>query len=225
MTKEERRKLQAALAGFPEGLREETERLSFEQMTYAAQEPGWARWSIDNHIRHIAQIPANWLYVRAQETLSAAGYFFPPTAEAMAQVRRSSPRLVPPHIAPDRKSLLEILMTWMIFCCWILDREDDEGLKKIQVHLRVDPEEKRPDDPRKTVEYSRDAVALHPSGFVEDPQEPGHFPVELGAVLRHIHWNMLAHHRNIQRIKILLGEPEVLDLPRIGYLSLPKYYD
>jgi len=225
MTKEERRELQASLSAFPGGLREETEGLSFEQMTFAALEPGWARWSIDNHLRHVAQIPANWLYVRTQEAISAAGYFFPPTAEAIAQVRRSGPRLVPPHIAPDRKALLDILTTWMIFCCWILDREEDEGLRKIQVHLWVDPDEKRPDDPRKTVEYTRDAAALHPSGYIEDPQKPGHFTVELGTALCHIHWNMLAHHRNIQRIKTLLGLPEAIDLPRVGYLSLPKYYD
>ena len=225
MTKEEKLELQAALAGFPEGLRKETDGLSFEQMTFAAQEPGWARWSIDNHIRHVAQIPANWLYVRTGEALLAAGYFFPPTAEAIAKVRRSGPRLVRPQIAPDLNALLDILVTWMIFCCWVLDRKDDEGLRSIQVHLYVDPEEKRPDDPRKTVEYGRDAAALHPTGYVEDPQQPGHFTVELGTALRHIHWNMLAHHRNIQRIKSLLGLPQAMALPRVGYLSLPDYYD
>jgi hypothetical protein len=222
---QEIKELRRKLVSYPDMIREETEGLSFEQMAFADREPGWARWSIDLHIRHMAQIPCTWLCVEESENLRAAGYSFPPSTEALVKNRLSGSRLVSPEIAPHRQALLELLKEWSDFCCLIVDQEGPEGLRRIEIHRYVDPEEQRPGDPKKSIEYTRLDAQLHPTGYTEDPNQPGHFIIELGTALGHFYWNMLAHLRNIQRIKSLMGIHPALELPREGYLKFSEFYD
>jgi hypothetical protein len=49
--------------------------------------------------------------------------------------------------------------------------------------------------------------------------------VELGTTLRHIYWNVLAHLRAVQRLKMRQELSLVRDLPREGYLTLTDFYD
>ena len=224
-------KLRAWLASYPDWILDETAGLNIEQLAFAAQEPGWARWSIDLQVRHMAMGAPNWLYLRGRDTVRAAGYDFPPTAETLADIRRAKGRHVPPEVAPHREAIISLMRPWSELCCAIFDRESPEGLAAKLVgddspYTRyADVKGRRPGDPKEQASYNRILVRLHPSGFTEDSHRPGAFTVNLGAGLRTIYWEILAHLRNIQRIKKLLGLPAVLELPREGYLTIPEFYD
>ncbi|MFQ5896424.1 MAG: hypothetical protein ACE5JJ_11525, partial [Nitrospinota bacterium] len=109
-------KLRAALARYPDWVRDETAGLNTGQLAFAAREPAWARWSIDLQMRHMAMVPPTWLCLRGGEALRAAGYAFPPSAETLANIRRAGGRHVPLEVAPHREALLALMRLWSEFC-------------------------------------------------------------------------------------------------------------
>ncbi len=222
---EEWSELKAALENYPDLVCAEVDGLTHEQMCYANEEPPWARWSMDLQIRHIALMTPVWLYLRAGEMLGREGYSFPDTASLIAQLIDSGIRHVPPEAAGDRAAVVEFMRPWAGLCCEIIDKESDERLRSLSFTYYTDPEASRPGDPHKPVEYHRMSIRLHPSGFTEDAERPGLFHLEIGAVLRHIYWNVLAHLRTVQRLKLRQGLPLKAELPREGYLTLPEFYD
>ena len=117
------------------------------------------------------------------------------------------------------------MQPWADICCNIIDREGNEKLRSLAFTYYADPETNRLGDPLKPVDYHRIAAGLHPYGYKEDPKRPGLFHVELGTTLRHIYWNVLAHLRTVQRLKIRQELSLVTDLPREGYLTLTDFYD
>lgn len=223
--REELPKLRSALSLCPDWTLSETAGLTQEEMAFTAQEPAWARWSIDIHMRHLALSPCTWLCTRGGEALRESGYEFPASAKTLIQSRQAGIRHVPPEAAPDREAVVSLMRTWITLACSIIDREKPERLRSLRFSRYVDPEEHRPGDPKRVIEYSRIAARLHPMGYTEDPDRPGNFTIEIGAALRHIFWETLAHLRNIQRIKNLLNLPAAVDLPREGYLTLSEFYD
>ena len=223
--KEEWKNLRTAIKTYPNLVYKEVEGLTHEQMSYANEEPPWARWSIDLQLRHIALVTPVWLSLRAGEVLHRAGYTFPETAKIIADLIAAGIRHVPPEVAPDRKAIIAFMQPWADLCCEIIDREGEERLRSLSFTHYADPEAVRPGDPQKPVDYHRIAAGLHSYGFQEDPKRPGLFHVEIGTTLRHIYWNVLAHLRTVQRLKMRQGLPLVRDLPREGYLTLPEFYD
>ncbi|MBI2178735.1 MAG: hypothetical protein HYU38_10445 [Candidatus Tectomicrobia bacterium] len=218
-------RLRESLEAYPGLVWSEIDGLTLEQMAYASQEPPWARWSIDLQVRHIALVTPVWLFLRAEETLRRRGYAFPESGPAVASLVRAGGRHIPPELAPDRRALIAFLRPWAGLCCRIMDREGEEGLRSMEFTYYTDPEWVRPGDPKRPVEYHRIAARLHPAGFREDPQRAGLFHLQMTAVLRHIFWNVLAHLRTVQRLKMAQGLTPVLALPREGYLTLPEFYD
>ncbi|MCP3991406.1 MAG: hypothetical protein GY724_20195 [Actinomycetia bacterium] len=57
---------------------------------------------------------------------------------------------------------------------------------------------------------------------VEEP--PGHIVYDLEGSLWMVFYELLAHLRTIQRLKMAQGLEVVADLPRVGYLHLPEYW-
>ncbi len=222
---EEWKKLRPALKNDPDLVDGEVEELTHEQMSYANEEPPWARWSIDLQLRHIALVTPVWLSLRAGEMLRREGYSFPETAKIIADLIAAGIRHVPPEAAPDLKAVISFMQPWADLCCEIIDRESAERLRALAFTHYTDPAVVRPGDPQKPVDYHRIAASLHPYGFQEDTERPGLFHVEIGTTLRHIYWNVLAHLRTVQRLKMRQGLPLVRDLPREGYLTLPEFFD
>ncbi len=222
---EEWNKLRTALKNYPDLVYGEVEGLNHEQMSYANEEPPWARWSIDLQLRHIALVTPVWLSLRAGEMLRREGYTFPETAKIIADLIAAGIRHVPPEAAPDRKAIIAFMQPWADLCCEIIDREGEKRLRTLAFTHYTDPEAVRPGDPQKPVNYHRIAAGLHPHGFQEDPERPGLFHVEIGTTLRHIYWNVLAHLRTVQRLKMRQGLPLVRNLPREGYLTFTNFYD
>ena len=83
---EECEKLRTALKNYPDLIYGEVEGLTHEQMSYANEEPPWARWSIDLQLRHIALVTPVWLSLRAGEVLRREGQTFPETAKIIAEL-------------------------------------------------------------------------------------------------------------------------------------------
>lgn len=200
------------LAGFPEA-----------RMDFCQDEPVWARWPAEVQLRHIACVPCRWLLGIFREGLLARGYDLP--GVDMKTIAERGGRHVPPEICPDRASLIAHTRRMFDFCVEILDRETPESLRSLRCVRLVDTEAWREDSPERPIDLWRMLAGLHPCGVHEDPDEPGHFPMELVAVIRQIYWELLAHLRSIQRLKGLLGLPVAVNLPKEGYLTVSKFYD
>ncbi len=202
---------------------EEFADLSDEQMTFSQDEPVWARWSAEVQLRHMACVPCRWLLGSFREGLEERGYRLPDVD--METIQAGTGRHVPPEICPDFESLIAHLRMMLDFCLEILVRETPESLRELKCLRLVDTEAWREDSPERPIDLWRMLAKLHPYGVHEDPDNPGHFPMELIAVLRQIYWETLAHLRTVQRLKGLLGLPVRVTLPREGYLTVSKFYD
>jgi len=102
----------------------------------------------------------------------------------------------------------------------------DKQFREEVARRYTDPEAWREDSPEKPIDLWRMLAGLHPWGVWENPEEPGDFRLELGAVMRQIHWENLAHLRTVQRFKeTIFHLPIQVTLPREGYLTVPKFYE
>jgi hypothetical protein len=200
------------LADFPEA-----------RMDFCQDEPVWARWSAEVQLRHIACVPCRWLLGIFRKSLLAQGYQLPDVD--MKTIADRGGRHVPPEICPDRASLIAHSREMYDFCIEILGRETPESLRTLQCIRLVDTEVWREDSPERPIDLWRMLAELHPYGVHEDPDKPGHFPMELIAAIRQIYWEFLAHLRSIQRLKGLLRLSASVALPKEGYLIISKFHD
>lgn len=194
-----------------------------DQLGFTQDEPVWARWSAETQIRHMACVPCRWLHNLCGDFLRERGYTLPEID--MDQVNAGTGRHIPPEICPDVDSLIQFMREIHRFCIEILEKETPQSLRELKCTRLVDVEAWREDSPERPIDLWRMLAELHPYGVHEDPDKPGHFPMELIAVIRQIHWETLAHLRTVQRLKGLLNLPVKVDLPKEGYLTVSKFYD
>jgi hypothetical protein len=209
------------LTAAPGRISAEIEGLTEDQMTFARDEPVWARWSVEMQLRHMALLSCRWI-ARLREPLEEKGYAVPEVDSG--EVMSGNGRQIPASICPDTKSVLEFIGAHCVLGAEILGRESPEFLRATAGERVVDPEAHYSDSPGQPIDFARMAAALHPFGWEEISGRPGHFRVEAVAALRQIHWEILAHLRTVQRIKGLLGLPEKITLPHEGYLADPKFF-
>lgn len=216
--------LRAALAEDHGRVAREIALFSDEEYTRAQDAPAWARWSPEIQLRHIAYVPCRWLLDLLGGALRARGYTLPPVD--MAALKASPGRWVPPEMCPDREALLTFLRAMLDFGLEIIERETPEGLLDVTCVWEVDLSEGREDEhaEESAIDFWRQAARLHPIGVRESPEREGHFLIALGAALRQIHWEILAHVRTLQRFGEMYGHPAGGALPREGYISLDKYW-
>ena len=67
-------------------------------------------------------------------------------------------------------------------------------------------------------------IQVLPRGAGADPGRTGFLRYTLEASLWMVFYEMLAHLRTIQRLKLHQGLDLAVDLPRVGYLRLPEYW-
>lgn len=213
--------LLAALAADPDVVAKEIENVSGDDFTFTQDEPGWARWSIERQVRHMANVPCHWLLNHFGDALHEKGY---PLPDVDMKTIAKAERQIPESVCPDAESLIAFMRPFFDLGVEILSQETPKNLCEITCLRKVDPNASRGSPPEKPIDFWRMAADLHPFGVREDAARGG-FVLELGAVLRQIHWEILAHTRTIQRIKGLLGLPILTELPRDGYLSMAHYYD
>jgi hypothetical protein len=215
--------LREGLQRVPDQVALETEDFTEEQLAHRQEEPVWAQWSVDQQIRHIASPPCTWLLDRFRDKLIARGHK-PPEIDLKALRDRKGP-FIPPGMAPDREAVIELMHPLFAFCDGILERESPSDLRSTTFQHTVAPNATFTGSSEKLIDFMRLWPKVHPFGASEDPARPGHFTFELGTILRQIYWEALAHLRTIQRFKRIFGLPEKIVIPRLGYLTLPKYYD
>jgi hypothetical protein len=221
--RQEAEHLSQRLSGAADLVAREVDDLSGERMTFSRDEPVWARWSAEVQLRHMACVPCRWLHGIFREGLENEGYRLPEVD--METIQAGTGRHVPPEICPDRESLIAHMRMMFDFCLEILDRETPESLRALKCVRLVDTGAWREDSPERPIDFWRMLAKPHPYWVHEDPDRPGHFPKELIAVLRQIYWETLAHLRTIQRLKGLMELTIRAELPREGYLTVPKFYD
>ncbi len=72
--------------------------------------------------------------------------------------------------------------------------------------------------------FWRYAITTLPRGAGDDPDRPGYLRYTLEGSLWMVFYEMLAHIRTIQRLKMHQGLALAQELPRVGYLRLPHYW-
>lgn len=214
--------LKQALAGDAGRIRAEITPLSEAQMAFSQDDPVWARWSAEVQLRHIALLCCRWVN-RVRGPLEERGHTFP--GVDMDAVMKGNGRHMPAEVCPDTPSLLAVIEAHLNICLDVLERESPETLRGIAGERAVDPEASYTDSAERFIDFARLAARTHPYGWSEVAGHPGRFRVELIALIRQIHWEILAHLRNVQRIKRLLGLPPAQELPREGYLQIDKFWE
>ena len=170
------------------------------------------------------ELPCTWLLDRFRDRLIARGHKFPELDPAALRARQGP--FILPGMALDREVVIELMRPLFTFCARLLDWESPEDLRAVKFHFEVDPEATLlGSKTEKRIDFLRLWLKVHPFGTSEDPARPGHFTFELGTILWQIYWEALTHLRTIQRFKRIFGLPEKITIPRLGYLTLPKYYD
>jgi hypothetical protein len=72
--------------------------------------------------------------------------------------------------------------------------------------------------------FWRYVIQTLPRGAAEDPTRPGYIRYDLEGSLWMVFYEILAHIRTIQRLKLYQHLPLAVELPRVGYLRLPEYW-
>ena len=67
-------------------------------------------------------------------------------------------------------------------------------------------------------------ITTLPRGAVQHADDPGSITYDLEGTLWMGFYEMLAHIRTVQRLKVAQGLEPTVELPRVGYLRLPEYW-
>jgi hypothetical protein len=72
--------------------------------------------------------------------------------------------------------------------------------------------------------FWRYVITTLPRGAAPDTGQAGYIRYDLEGSLWMVFYEMLAHIRTIQRLRLAQGLGTAVELPRVGYLRLPEYW-
>jgi len=72
--------------------------------------------------------------------------------------------------------------------------------------------------------FWRYVITTLPRGAGVDPDRPGYLRYDLEGSLWMVFYEVLAHIRTVQRLRLAQGLRTRVELPRVGYLRLPEYW-
>ena len=182
--------------------------LSDDRLDWTSDRWEWSRWSIRQHVSHVASLIYTWLLGHWGPRLFPEGIGLTgPDYQTLLSVEYG------PHLDErlfhEMEDIEQALRTAVALAVQVLRRETVASLRERTLALELGPR----------WELFRQA---HPTG-VHRLDEPDRWEITLEATFRHLHFEFIAHLFNIQRIKRAQGEIAVCDLPREGYIILPEW--
>jgi hypothetical protein len=196
-------------------LRAEVEGLDADQLDFDDHDPGreWMWWSIRRQVSHIAWDSLVFTHRRC------AGLLWPDGEEPEPIVwahHHLGPQMRYDRVLdeerywelPDLFDKLAIGLGWLER---VVTEQPIETLRATQASIRG-------------TYFWRYVITTLPRGAGEDPERPGYLRYDLEGSLWMVFYEMLAHIRTVQRLRLAQGLGTAVDLPRVGYLRLPEYW-
>jgi hypothetical protein len=199
---------------FSTWLSQEVAGLSQAQLDFDSQDPAreWMWWSIRRQVSHIAWVLLVFTYKRCH-------MFLWPEGNAPAPIRWQDHT---PLSAMKFDRRLDETRYWDMPT--LLEKVNLGAAWATQVVTTVPVETLRATQTVRTgTPFWRHVMQVIPRGAWVDAQNPHHFHYTLEASLWMLYWEVLTHLYTIQRLKRAQGLPPRVEIPRVGYLTLPEY--
>jgi len=192
----------------------EVDGLSDTQLDLDAQDPTqeWMWWSIRRQVSHMAWDLLIVMYKRCRMFLWPDGNLPTPIRweDHTPLAAMKFDRRLDETLYWDMPVLLDKVKLGANWATQVVSTVPIETLRATQTIRTGTP-------------FWRHVMQVIPRGAWVDTHNPNHFHYTLEASLWMLYWEVLTHLYTIQRLKRVQGLPLRLDLPRVGYLTLPEY--
>jgi hypothetical protein len=199
----------------PKWLRAELDGLTPQQLDFDDRNPAreWMWWSIRRQVSHIAWDALVFTHRRCSSLLWPDGNDPQPVNWDHHHLgpKMKYDRVLDETLfwePPDLLQMVDLGVSWL---------ERVVGEHSIET-LRATRESVR------GTEFWRYVIQTLPRGAGPDPDRSGFIRYDLESSLWMVFYEMSAHVRTVQRLKLAQGVEPVVDLPRFGYLRLPEYW-
>ena len=180
--------------------------LDSRSMDFNSSEWEWSKWSIRMQLSHMTSLIFRWMIVRWGEKL------FPEDNHGIADVRgiaQADDRRMDQALYWDKSVIMSKLKQGIELVQKVLSSHSVESLKR-ECILRLEPGSAE----------AKLIMSAHSQGVTMG--NGGTFWT-LEATIRHIYFEEITHLYNIQRLKRVQRLPTEVDIPRVGYWTIPGW--
>ena len=186
---------------------EEFEGLTDSQLDWTSPNWGWSGWSIRNNISHVASHLFRWYILRWGDQIFPEGIPYRDEVDYLAAL---------PHRQLDREQWWEIevilgkLHEAIEMVRGILSRETAESLRQKTIEMEGPG-------------FYGPIAHRYPGTLLPHPTNPKLRIFTLEGCFHHSEGELVTHLYNCQRLKRAQGLTARVDLPKIGYWTLPDW--
>ena len=200
--------LSSQFGSFGQLLGAELDGLTEDQLDWSSDRYEWAGWSIRNNVSHMASLMIRWPLLRMGPVLFPDGK--PVLDEQNLLMESKYDRRLDDDIFWDAAVLQDKLSQALVMAQDILARDSAEGVLELEA----------------TVDFGG-AFERHAEMYAGEVRkgegDPVLWHVKVGAVMRHMYYEIVTHLYNIQRLKRAQGLQAAVSLPEVGYWMLPEW--
>ncbi len=187
----------------------EVETLSDEELNWTSDRWGWSDWSIRNNVSHVASHLFRWYLLRWGDQLFSGGIPFRDEVQLLAGL---------PHRRLDEER-------W-----WEMERILEKLEQALEIVGGILGKETLSSINEKTITVEEGAASTYGrladrylGTLMQDPEDPAIWMLTLEGNLHHSEGELVTHLYNVQRLKRAQGLSAVVELPEIGYWTLPDW--
>ena len=182
--------------------------LTDEELDFESDRWGWSGWSIRRNLSHMASGDFRWFWQRWGKTLYPGGL---PNGEELDRIVESPhDRRLDENVYWEIGTILEMLRRAQGLWWTVISAETVGSLQAKEIEL---------DNNGVMVNYPQ----LFPRGLRENPNDSSKIFASLENTIRHRYFEHTTHLYNIQRLKRAQGLETVVDLPEVGYFTMPDW--
>ena len=182
--------------------------LTDEELDFESDRWGWSGWSIRRNLSHMASGDFRWFWQRWGKVLYPDGL---PNGEELDRIVESPhDRRLDENVYWEIGTILQMLRQAQDLWWTVISAETVGSLNTKEIEL---------DNNGVMVNYPQ----LFPRGLRENPNDSSKIFASLENTIRHRYFEHTTHLYNIQRLKRAQGLETVVDLPEVGYFTMPDW--
>ncbi len=200
--------LSAQFGDFGPLIAAELEGLTEDQLDWSSDRWEWANWTIRNNVSHMASLMIRWPLMRMADALFPDGK--PVLEEQQLLMESKYDRRLDDDIFWDIGVLRDKLSQGLQLAQDILARDSAEGVLGLEA----------------TVDFGgpfERHAQLYEGEARQEPGDPPLWRIRVGAVMRHMYYELTTHLYNVQRLKRAQGLQAAVSPPEVGYWMLPEW--